>query len=65
MILRSNKNEGESESQNRNSKINRNSKDCSTLTELSTANVPEVEIVSLVEEALPQYTLQQDVLTEF
>ena len=44
----------------------RNSKDCSTITDLSTGpNLPEVEIVSLVEEAIPRYKLKQDYLAEF
>jgi len=44
---------------------NRNSKDCSTLTDVSSANVPEVEIVSLLEESIPRYRLRQDYLTQF
>jgi len=46
-------------------KENRNSKDCSTITEVSSSNVPEVEIVSLIEESIPKYRLRQDYLTEF
>ena len=41
------------------------SKDNSTLTDLSAVNLPEVEIVSLVEESIPRYQLKQDYLTEF
>ena len=41
------------------------SKDNSTLTDLSVVNVPEVEIVSLVEETIPRYQLKQDYLTQF
>ena len=41
------------------------SKDNSTLTDLSTVNVPEVEIISLVEESIPRYQLKQDYLTQF
>lgn len=43
----------------------RHSKDISTLTDLSTVNVPEVEIVSLVEESIPRYQLTQDYLCQF
>ena len=46
-------------------KTKRHSKDCSTITELSTETVAEVEIVSLVEESLPQYRLKQDYLASF
>jgi len=46
-------------------KQNRNSKDCSTITDVSASNVPEVEIVSLIEESIPKYKLRQDYLTEF
>ena len=41
------------------------SKDNSTLTDLSALNVPEVEIVSLVEETIPRYQLKQDYLSQF
>ena len=44
---------------------NRNSVDCSTITDVSASNVPEVEIVSLVEESIPRYRLTQDYLTQF
>ena len=44
----------------------RRSRDCSTLTDLAAAaDLPEVEIVSLVEEQLPRYKLRADYLTEF
>jgi len=46
-------------------KLNRNSVDCSTITDVNADNVPEVEIVSLVEESIPQYRLTQDYLTQF
>ena len=39
--------------------------DSATLTDLSSSNNAEVEIVSLLEEQLPQYTLRQDFLTQF
>ena len=41
------------------------SKDNSTLTDLSAVNVPEVEIISLVEDSIPRYQLKQDYLTQF
>ena len=44
----------------------RRSVDCSTLTELhSSSQVPEVEVISLLGEELPQYRLRADYLTEF
>ena len=46
-------------------KLNRNSVDCSTITDVNADNVPEVEIVSLVEESIPRYRLTQDYLTQF
>ena len=44
---------------------NRLSKDSSTITDLSSSNLPEVEIISLIEESIPKYRLRQDFLTEF
>ena len=44
----------------------RRSRDCSTLTDLAAdPDLPEVEIVSLVEEQLPRYRLKADYLTQF
>ena len=36
----------------------RRSRDCGSLTELSAENIPEIEIVSLLEESIPRYKLR-------
>ena len=36
----------------------RRSRDCASLTELSAENIPEIEIVSLLEESIPRYKLR-------
>ena len=47
-------------------KAKRRSVDCSTLTDLhSSPAVPEVEVISLLDEELPRYRLRADYLTEF
>ena len=47
-------------------KSKRRSVDCSTLTDLhSSPAVPEVEVISLLDEELPRYRLRADYLTEF
>ncbi len=44
----------------------RRSVDCSTLTDLhSSSAVPEVEVISLLDEDLPRYKLRADYITEF
>ncbi|XP_014664202.1 PREDICTED: trafficking kinesin-binding protein 1-like [Priapulus caudatus] len=54
------------ESDLENESVNIQCKEASTLTDLCyTANVPEVEIISLIEEQIPKYTLRADTITNF